>query len=536
MKKLLTFLSDFFKEKYKQFTVILLTSLLILWGVQFFYQLRNSLLSLPIKISVDIVSDKNQSIVYGLAQDNNTIEIPQSTAGLFLLQDIYISELIIGFTNDQYHLLKAVEIDLRNEKKIFLRNQFLNQWKEYKNKDLRKKHPHYTFYQSNETLNSYKIGTISKKLNIINWPGILQAILKSFSIFPFILSLLLSLFLSVTNIFSDYKKGVITFLLFLLLFSLCFYICLKYTTIEKMDKEDIYWVYYEGKNLLDGINPYEKILLGNMRENNKYATYFPPIYLLSMLTQKIGYSDFDNFVLFWRKIVLIFHLALGLLLFHTIYKDNNYLFAIFTFCFYCLNRWSLLVIQITHFDFIALFLFILSLLFLQKKMKNFALLAFGLSIAVKHMAVYVGPIFLIWVWHDSQDKKLKNTIIASSIIAAPVFFTSLPFMLWSLLGYIKSILFSLTRNPRSHFSVNSFDAILGLFGFKGRMVYFLLLIIIFIIYYQKKLPLYFTVLLIFSVFINFNTVLFMQYIVWLVPLLPLVIKDFNQIPNFKKIK
>ena len=39
--------------------------------------------------------------------------------------------------------------------------------------------------------------------------------------------------------------------------------------------EDIYYTWLEGKRLLAGENPYARVLAGNMRENDKYATYFP---------------------------------------------------------------------------------------------------------------------------------------------------------------------------------------------------------------------------------------------------------------------
>ena len=39
--------------------------------------------------------------------------------------------------------------------------------------------------------------------------------------------------------------------------------------------EDVYYIYLEGKRIIDGENPYERILEGDMRINKKYPTYFP---------------------------------------------------------------------------------------------------------------------------------------------------------------------------------------------------------------------------------------------------------------------
>src|SRR5687768_7823003 len=53
--------------------------------------------------------------------------------------------------------------------------------------------------------------------------------------------------------------------------------------------EDIYYIWLEGKRIINGENPYGRVLTGNMRNNDKYATLFPIAYLLSALIQKIGF-------------------------------------------------------------------------------------------------------------------------------------------------------------------------------------------------------------------------------------------------------
>ena len=42
--------------------------------------------------------------------------------------------------------------------------------------------------------------------------------------------------------------------------------------------EDIYYAWVEGGRILNGENPYGRVLAGNMRDNDKYATYFPVFY------------------------------------------------------------------------------------------------------------------------------------------------------------------------------------------------------------------------------------------------------------------
>src|SRR5512144_813675 len=56
---------------------------------------------------------------------------------------------------------------------------------------------------------------------------------------------------------------------------------------------DTYYSWVEGRRILDGKNPYERILHGNMQENNKYATYFPLFYEASALLQRIGIRQYQ---------------------------------------------------------------------------------------------------------------------------------------------------------------------------------------------------------------------------------------------------
>ncbi|MDF5733310.1 MAG: hypothetical protein PUP92_36330, partial [Rhizonema sp. PD38] len=62
----------------------------------------------------------------------------------------------------------------------------------------------------------------------------------------------------------------------------------NYKTDQLGKEEDIYYLWIEGKRILSGENPYARILLSNMRDNQKYATYFPLFYIMSYLTQLLG--------------------------------------------------------------------------------------------------------------------------------------------------------------------------------------------------------------------------------------------------------
>src|SRR5436190_17533828 len=59
---------------------------------------------------------------------------------------------------------------------------------------------------------------------------------------------------------------------------------------------DTYYSWVEGRRILDGKNPYERILHGGMDENNKYATYFPLFYETSALVQRMGIRQYQAWI------------------------------------------------------------------------------------------------------------------------------------------------------------------------------------------------------------------------------------------------
>ena len=178
------------------------------------------------------------------------------------------------------------------------------------------------------------------------------------------------------------KKFLALICLFLLI--LCGYIIHEISIpIEINQTEDIYYLWVEGKRLLSGENPYARILAGNMRENNKYATYFPLFYLLSYLSQLMGLKNYTDWLYFWHDIFFIFNLGISLCIFYTLYQYELVLLAFFSASFWLFNRWTLHVTVINHIDFIAIFFLMLSLLFFHKY--KLSLFLFSVSLAIKQI-------------------------------------------------------------------------------------------------------------------------------------------------------
>ncbi len=308
--------------------------------------------------------------------------------------------------------------------------------------------------------------------------------------------------------------------------------------------QDIYYSWLEGKRLLAGENPYARVLAGNMRDNDKYATYFPSIYWLSALTQLLGFKEYSVWISIWQPIFLIFDIGIATLIFYQFCQQKFLNFGMFAALFWLFNRWTLYVNRVAHLDFIPIFFLILSLMMFQKnKYRSFIL--FGLSLSFKQIAIFVLPLYLIWVWQSSEGNKFKDTLIAVLLIISISMITSLPFIVWNAEGLLKSILFSATRKPDlGHINAASLDALIGLnfpdfIGIRAKIPMLFLMILVFFSAGKRQIGVYTSVLLIMSVFIDFNSVLFLQYFCWVVPFIPLAILEMNatirQNNNFKEV-
>jgi hypothetical protein len=289
-------------------------------------------------------------------------------------------------------------------------------------------------------------------------------------------------------------------------------------------EEDIYFIYLEGERILDLESPYSRTLEAGMRTNRKLATYFPGMYYFGALMQKFGLSDFGDWLRAWRWI-LFFTLVQGACLLFFFLKDRvGWIFAYALIGIWLFNRWTLHNFSIAHVDIPAVFFLVLSLMLLKKHFK-WALVCVGVSLAIKQIAIFLVPLFLIWAWHRRKSIRdfLENVIWLALL---PVIL-SLPFLLSQPLAFLRSVLFSATRSAESHFSARSLDWILGWTGMPAKIPMLLLMLLIYFVAWKKASPppavFCFLVLLL---FVNFNSVLFTQYMVWPIALVPLLFVDW----------
>lgn len=289
--------------------------------------------------------------------------------------------------------------------------------------------------------------------------------------------------------------------------------------------EDVYYAWVEGGRILAGENPYARVLAGDLRQNDKYATYFPVFYALSALTQRFGLADYGAWIAFWRVIFLLLTLATGLLLYALPAREGEVALALFAAGFWLFNRWTLHVAQIAHLDPLPIFLLIASLALFERR-RTASLLLFSLSLGVKQIAVFLVPLYLIWVWRAQSARATardrgRAVVVAALLIASVPLVTSLPFLAWNAEGFVKSIAFSATRLPADHFAAPSFDGHMGWLGVPAKLPMLALMALVLRLAWQGKLGRATAALLVMACFVDFNSVLFRQYLAWLVPLLPL---------------
>jgi hypothetical protein len=330
---------------------------------------------------------------------------------------------------------------------------------------------------------------------------------------------------------NQWKKYYGLALLLLGVAGLLIHISVWFTPAQAMLKEDIYYIWLEGQRIVAGENPYARILGGDMRLNDKYATYFPLAYLFTALVQKLGISEFAGWLYLWRPLSFAFHLGLVALVLRHFYWRGLYLLGFAAAAILLLGRWSLYITRVHHLEFAAIFFLLLSLVLLEKRTR-LALLAFSVSLGIKQIAIFLLPLYLIYLWNTgSKERRIRDLGIGLAIILSVPVFTSLPFVLWNAEGFAKSILFSATRAEVSHIDgAPSLDAVvaqgwLWLVGLRAKLLMLSLMGLVYLSCLREKAGLLVAAALVMMIFLYFNSVLFLQYFLWPLSLVLFALAD-----------
>lgn len=292
--------------------------------------------------------------------------------------------------------------------------------------------------------------------------------------------------------------------------------------------EDIYYNWIEGQRLLQGQNPYARVLTGNLRDNDKYATYFPLFYYGSYLAIAAGLHEYESWIAFWRVIFLVANLGIAVVLFYLPFRRSLWALALFAPAFWLLNRWTLHVTGIAHLDFLAILPLLVSMALLPRR-RTLSLFLLSLSLGIKQIGLFLVPLYLIWIWQETPRPKLKHVLGAVAWIASVPLISSLPFLIWHPKALIISVIFNALRNPIDHFGVASFDALIGWVGLPAKIPMIILMGLVFVLVWQRRIGRWLAALLVMAIFLDFSSVLFRQYFVWEAPFIPLGVLDLYEI-------
>jgi uncharacterized membrane protein len=299
--------------------------------------------------------------------------------------------------------------------------------------------------------------------------------------------------------------------------------------------QDIYYSYVEGTRIVDRVNPYGRIATGDMRTNDKYATYFPLFYEASYLSILLGLKDYPTWIGFWRQVFNAFEYSIALLFLTAFARKGSAWVGLAAAVFWLFNRWTLYIVTTANLDFIPIFLLLAAVLFYSRN-KTTALLLLSVSLALKQIGILAAPLFVIWVYQEAKSRRegLLNAAKASALIASVPLLTSIPFLVWNPVGFLRSMVFALTRLPGTHLQLPSFEQLMGWEGIVTRLPMFLLWMAIYAMAARgiggRHLPL----VLLFGVFLSFNAILFNQYFVWLFAFFPLLLMDLTPMPGWVK--
>lgn len=291
----------------------------------------------------------------------------------------------------------------------------------------------------------------------------------------------------------------------------------------KAEGEDIYHYWRRGGQVVNGVNPYACVI-DDSCVDHKIPIHLPLFYWLSAASLKVGFASFEAWIALWRPTLLALYVATGFALFITLARRNQLWLAFFALFFWLFNRWSLYVIRVGHVDFMALFFLVLSVVLVRKYWRS-SLLLLGVSLAIKQVAVFIVPLYLIIAWSRNAPYRWRAVTVSMMLICVIPFAVSLPFLLDQPKAMVTAVLFSVTRDSEANLGAPSIDSILQIKGVVSMAFMAMVMLFVYMSTWRHRLSLASASLLILISFLAFNSVTFNQYFLWAMPFVPLAISD-----------
>lgn len=309
----------------------------------------------------------------------------------------------------------------------------------------------------------------------------------------------------------------------ILVLSLSFAMYSRVAAKEVLDRRtDIRAQYDDARLLTEGINPYSRITNPDLPQD-RFTFYFPGFLLTTATAIYLGADSYEYWLSGWRLASLLTHLSIGALLFTLILKRGSLLLAIIGSAFWFFSRWPLALYRSGQIDGPAI-LFLLLSLCLWKKRRDLSCLLFGLSLAVKQMAIFLFPLYLFWTWQEkANEKRMPTALLHTTLLCAVIpALLCLPFFIWNPEDFIATTLFPLTRAATEPEALHAF---LGLEGIKRKLPFLALLTLIYVQVACNRLTRYQQTCLVLLVLISFTNTYFSRHFNWLLPFLILSATD-----------
>lgn len=291
-----------------------------------------------------------------------------------------------------------------------------------------------------------------------------------------------------------------------------------------LEGSDVHFVWMEGGRILAGTNPYARILTGDLVHNEKYATYLPLPYVLAAGLRLLRPDSFERWLRLWRPLVQAADLGVLLALMAIPWRRGLPLLGLLGGVLWAFSRWSLYCWETASTEPFVLLSLIGALALWRSHPRAAGILA-GISLGFKHIAVLLLPVLLLQPgepWR-LRLRRLGWTAIVPCAVAAP-------FVLWSPAAFVRSMLFSATREASA--TLPSSGDILTMtmlasqdHGLVLRWALLLALAVLWVVAVRLRLGLFTTAFLAFTLFCAFNPVLYTQYFAWPHAFVPLMLAE-----------
>ncbi|HLC48953.1 MAG TPA: hypothetical protein VJI96_01030, partial [Candidatus Andersenbacteria bacterium] len=138
-------------------------------------------------------------------------------------------------------------------------------------------------------------------------------------------------------------------------------------------------------------------------------------------------------------------------------------------------------------------------------------------------AILIIPLFLFFAWRK-MPKKISQLALITGLVAFIPLLTLAPFLIDDAPATLQGLLNPIERPAQqAHGFASSFSQSLDVTDISKIFLMVYLIGIVYLAAYQKTINLAGGTLMIFVIMLSFTQVLYNQYIVWMLPFIPLVI-------------